>query len=182
MRNVKNLRIIRILLENKGLTKYRIAKLSDCSVPWVIEFLRKLEKAKVSKPDELIDYAISRLPKLKYSEYYAKDPIKLLKESKLNYALTTYGAENLTTHQLFPSRYDIYIKEEDKELWKKDILNDGLIGKGNVRLIIPKDESVFKESRLIKNINLVSKPQLLIDLKKEGGVCTEAYNLIIKNV
>ena len=50
-RNIKNLRIIKILLGNpKGnLTKYKIAKLANCSKPWVIEFLRKLENKELIK-------------------------------------------------------------------------------------------------------------------------------------
>ena len=50
-RNIKNLRIVRVLLSNPkdNLTKYKVAKLADCSIPWVIEFLRKLEQKKLVK-------------------------------------------------------------------------------------------------------------------------------------
>lgn len=188
MRNIKNLRIMRLLLGNPegSLTKYKIAKLAGCSKPWVIEFLRKLEgkkivrKTKVLDFDKLIDYCIEIMPKMKYFEFFVQEPLKLLKESKLDYALTTYGAENFTSRQLFLSRYDVYIKEEDIDKWKSLIIKGGLLGKGNLRLILANDHAIFKEAKEIKGIKIVSMPQLLIDLKREGGVCMEAYNILVK--
>ena len=104
----------------------------------------------------------------------------MLEEAKMEYALTTYGAENFTSRHLFLSRYDIYIKEEHFENWKSLIMKNGLIGRGNLRLILANDDAVFRESNEIRGIKLVSMPQLLIDLKKEGGVCIEAYNIMVK--
>jgi len=187
-RNIKNLRIIRALLSKPdgSLTKYRIAKHAESSTSWVIEFLRKLEsqklvkKTKVLNFDKLIDYYMEIMPKMKYFDFFVQEPLKLLKESKLNYALTTYGAENFTSRHLFPSRYDVYIKEEDIDKWKSVIIKRGLLGKGNLRLIFAKDCAMFKEAQEIKGIKLVSMPQLLIDLKKEGGVCIDAYNILVK--
>ena len=187
-RNIKNLRIIRILLGNpKGdLSKYRIAKLSECSKPWVIEFLRKLDgmklvkKNKVVNYDKLIDYYIEIMPKQKCFDFFSKDPEVLLRKSKLDYALTTYAAENILGHHLFPSRYDLYIKETDLYKWKLLILNNGLMGKGNLRLIFAYDDFILKEKQVIKGIKIVSMQQLLIDLKNEGGICVEAYNLLAK--
>ena len=188
MRNIKNLRIIKLLLGTpKGdLTKYKIAKLVGSSKPWVIEFLRKLEtiklvkKTKVLNFDKLVDYYIEKMPKLKHFDFFVQDPISFLKKSKLDHALTTYGAENLTAHHLFPSRYDIYIKEKDLNKWKSMIVKKGLFGKGNLRLIIVKDETILKEIKTIKGIKIVSTPQLIIDLKREGGVCLEGYKLLVK--
>ena len=186
-RNIKNLRIIRILLSKPdgNLTKYRIAKQAESSTSWVIEFLRKLEglklvtKTKVLDFDKLIDYYIEIMPKTRYFEFFVQEPLKLLKELKLDYALTTYGAENFTSRHLFLSRYDVYIKEEDLDKWKSLIIKRGLLGKGNLRLILAKDNAIFKEAQEIKGIRIVSMPQLLIDLKREGGVCMEAYNILV---
>ncbi|MBI1936064.1 hypothetical protein HYS31_06505 [Candidatus Woesearchaeota archaeon] len=188
-RNIKNLRIIRILLGAPGgsLTKYRIAKLAECSTSWVIEFLRKLEKRKLVKETKvldfhrLVDYYIQVMPKMKHFEFFVQEPLRLLKKSKLDYALTTYGAENFTSRHLFPSRYDIYIKEQDIDKWKSLITKIGLLGKGNLRLILTIDYRALKEAKKIKGIRIVSMPQLLIDLKREGGVCIEAYNLLVRN-
>ena len=187
-RNVKNLRIMRVLLgkPDGSLSKYRLAKEAGSSIPWTIEFLRKLEmkklasKTKVLDFDRLVDYYAEVMPKIKYFEFFVQDPLKMLKESKLGYALTTYGAENKTSRHLFPSRYDVYIKEEDLDKWKSQIAKHGLFGKGNLRLILARDSAIFKESRAVRGINLVSLPQLLIDLKKEGGVAVEGYKLLVK--
>ena len=187
-RNIKNLRIIRILLSKPdgSLTKYRIAKQAECSTSWAIEFLRKLESQKLARKTKvldfgrLIDYYIEIMPKIKHSEFFVQEPLKLLKGSKLDYALTTYGAENFTSRHLFLSRYDVYIKEGDIDKWKSLIMKGGLLGKGNLRLMLANDHSIFKEAKEIKGIRIVQMPQLLIDLKKEGGVCIEAYNMLVK--
>ena len=187
-RNIKNLRIIRILLNTPdgSLTKYKIAKQADCSGPWVIEFLRKLEKNKLVKgtkllnSDKIIDYYLETMPKLKYYDFYVNNPIELLKKSKLKYAITTYTAENYFTRQLFPTRYDTYIDENDIPKWKRLIMKEGLIGKGNFRLLATYDEKIFDESSEIKGTKIVSMPLLLIDLKREGGVCMESYFLLTK--
>ena len=169
-----------------SLTKYKIAKLAECAKPWVIEFLRKLEEKKIVRKttvldfSKLVDYYIEIMPKMKYFEFFVQEPLKLLKESKLDYALTTYGAENFTSRHLFLSRFDLYIKEEDIDKWKSLIIKKGLLGKGNLRLILAHDHAIFEEAKEIKGIRIVSMPQLLIDLKGEGGVCIEAYNILVQ--
>jgi hypothetical protein len=187
MRNIKNLKIIKVLLDSPdgSLTKYKLAKISNTSIPWTIQFLKKLEiegiveKTKVIDFNKLIDYYI-KIDK-KYEKYYfhISNPLDFFKETNLDYALTTYAAENIINHHLFPNKFHVYISKEDYVKWKKLILTKGLIGNGNVILIISKDKDVFKESTKIKGIKVVSIPQLLIDLKKEGGVCIEAYNILL---
>jgi len=51
--------------------------------------------------------------KNKFRSYMVKEPLELLKKTKLDYALTTYQAETIVQRYLFPSRIDIYIREED---------------------------------------------------------------------
>jgi hypothetical protein len=95
--------------------------------------------------------------------------------------LTTYQAENLVQNYLFPSRVDIYIKESDWEQWHDILSKKGLVGKGNVRLILS-DEHVFYNSFEKDGLKVVSMPQLIIDLMNEGGVCVEAAELLIKRI
>ncbi|MFH0876479.1 MAG: hypothetical protein V1859_11165 [archaeon] len=190
-RNIKNLRIIRLLLGSKDtpLTKYRIAKLAECSYPWALEFLRSLESKKIIEGtkvidiDRLVGQYIKAMPKVKYVDFFYKNPEDILKKTKLKYALTTYAAENFYTKQLFLSRYDLYIGEKDYALWKKNILANGLIGKGNIRLLLTYDDKILDEAIEQKGMSIVALPQLLVDLKREGGVCMESYNLLVhKNV
>ncbi len=110
-----------------------------------------------------------------------KNPIDLIQTSKLPYALTTYQAENLVQHYLFPSRIDLYIKKEDMDKWYEALTADGLVGKGNLRLLTA-DEHVFYGAFKRQNLTVVSIPQLIVDLLQEGGVCTEAAEKLVSKV
>ncbi len=188
--NTKSKRIILELLHNpKGdLTKYKIAKETKTNISWVISFLKKLEAKKLVKGtkvknfDKLIDFYIKLDHKVKTYDFMLQKPIEYLKKTKKQYLLTTYGAENFTSHHLFLTRFEIYIKEEDLDSWKTKLFKKGLVGKGNFRLMIPHDEYIFKFVEKRKGLSLVTIPLLMIDLKKEGGVCIQAYEYLMKNV
>ncbi len=182
-------RIIRVLLTHSedSLTKYRIAKEAESSFPWVHEFLNQLEALKLVEGTRVSDYAglvnywLSIKIKPEKREYMIKDPITLIRKTKFSYALTTYQAENLVQHYLFPSRTDLYINAEDAEKWQNLLASEGLVGKGNVRLLIS-DHHVFYGASERQGLNVVSLPQLIIDLLEEGGVCTEAAEKLLKKV
>jgi len=186
--NTKSKRIILTLLHNKGLTKYKVAKETESNISWVIEFLRKLEKMKLAKGtkvinvNKLIDYYLSLEKKQKHFDFHINNPLSYLKKNKKPYLITTYSAENLVSHHLFPFRTDVYIQEEDVEEWKEELFKKGLIGKGNLRLIPAKDNFVFRFMQKIKGHAVVSTFLLMIDLKREGGVCMQAYEYLLKNV
>ncbi|MBI2671522.1 hypothetical protein HYX16_01170 [Candidatus Woesearchaeota archaeon] len=189
MRGHKKERILRVLLsEPEQLSKNELSKRSGCTRQWIILFLRELQKKKLVKdnkvinPKELLKYwlKLHKKPK-KYREYMVKEPLNLLKKIKLDYALTTYQAENIIQKYLFPSRVDVYIKEEDLENWHKLMIKEGLYGKGNVRLIIT-DNHVMYGKRKINNLFIVSIPQLIIDLFAEGGPCEEAGEMLLKKL
>jgi hypothetical protein len=182
-------RVIRVLLnEPEGtLTKYRLAKKAECSFSWLHEFLGKLEESRLVKNTAVTDYpglvkywlALKTEPEKR--EYSHKDPISLVKKAQLEYALTTYQAENLVQSYLFPSRTDLYIKTDDKEKWHDLIIADGLVGKGNMRLLTT-DSQVFYNSIKRQDLSIVSIPQLIVDLFEEGGVCTEAAEKLLEKV
>ncbi len=110
-------RILRVLVNNPSgdMSKYEIARQAGATYPWVREFFLKLEEMRLVKGTRVLDYpALLRYwqsvhIKYKYREYMVKEPLKLLKNNKLPYALTTYQAENLIQNYLFPSRIDVYI-------------------------------------------------------------------------
>ena len=110
-----------------------------------------------------------------------RDPINLLKKTKLQYALTTYQAENLVQHYLFASRIDLYINAEEAEQWHELITKEGLVGKGNLRLLIT-DDHVFYRSFKQRGLSIVSLPQLIVDLFEEGGVCVTAAEKLLEKV
>lgn len=189
MRGLKRERILRVLLtEPKPLSKNELSKRANCTRQWVILFLRELEQKKLVKetkvvyPAELTRYwlTVHKKPK-KYREYMVKEPLKLLKKTKLNYALTTYQAENLVQHHLFPSRTDMYIQETDVPAWHSLFLKEGLYGKGNVRIIVT-EEHTFYGRRKLNSLIVVSLPQLIIDLFAEGGPAAEAAEMLISRL
>jgi len=187
MRGTKKERILRVLLKKPdgSLSLYRIAKEANCTHVWVINFLRTLEqknlveKTKVKDIQELFYYwkEINTYPQ--YREYNIQNPIEILKETKLKYALTSYYAENYTQKYLFPSRVDIYIKQQDFNDWHTLLIKKGLVGKGNMRLLL-EDEHVFYSNLKKKGIRIVSIPQLILDLLREEGVAIEAAHLLMK--
>ncbi|XES76095.1 MAG: hypothetical protein ACBZ72_07860 [Candidatus Bathyarchaeia archaeon] len=182
-------RIIRTLLvePNGTLTKYKLAKMAEASFPWTHEFLNKLQAQKLVKGTEVTDYAglinywLQIKTKPEKRDYMHKNPLDLIQTVKLPYALTTYQAENLVQHYLFPSRIDLYIKMEDMDKWHEELTAEGLVGKGNLRLLIA-DEHVFYGAFKRQNLTVVSIPQLIVDLLQEGGVCTEAAEKLISKV
>lgn len=180
-------RILRVLLNNPEgtLTKYRVAKLTESGFPWVHEYLKQLEHnnlvegPRVLEYRRLIDTWASIHHPIKTIDYTIQEPETLLRETTLDYALTTYRAEALTQGYLFPSRTDIYIKPGEEEKWGKELTGRGLKGKGNLRLLLD-EEHVFYASRLEKGVRVVSQPQLIVDLLLEGGVCIEAAEMLLE--
>jgi len=182
-------RIIRTLLvePNGTLTKYKLAKKAETSFPWTHEFLNKLQTQNLTKDTQvtnytgLINYWLQIKTKPEKREYMHKNALDLIQTSKLPYALTTYQAENLVQHYLFPSRIDLYIKREDVAKWHEELTIDGLVGRGNLRLLIA-DEHVFYGAVKRQNLTVVSIAQLIVDLLQEGGVCTEAAEKLINKM
>ena len=180
-------RILRVLLNNPSgeLTKYRVAKLTESGFSWVHEYLKQLEQNQLISGTKVLDYrklietwvSIHKPPRR--IDYAVQDPEEYLRVTNLEYVLTTYRAEALTQGYLFPSRTDLYIKPSDEEAWGNTLSNKGLKGKGNFRLLVG-DKHVFYASKNVNKYVVVSKAQLILDLVLEGGVCTEAANMLIE--
>lgn len=186
-RGVIRERVLRILLNNPSgtLTKYRIAKEAGGTYPWVHELLGHLQQdgliegTRVKGFKELVArWQRWRLPP-ETREYMLRKPLSVFGKTNLDYALTTYQAENLVQNYLFPSRIDFYIKRPDLARWHKLLSGEGLVGKGNARILLA-DEHVFYNSSERGGFRIVSIPQLIVDLLAEGGVCVEAAEMLIE--
>lgn len=181
-------RILRILLThpNGSLYQVLISKEAQCSQPWAHSFLHRLEKKKLIKGTKVIDVEglfsywleINKYPK--YREYNVQNPLEILKKTNLRYALTTYYGENFTQNYLFPSRVEIYIEEKDAVAWHELLTANGLVGKGNFRLLLD-DKHVFYHNMKKKDVRIVSTPQLILDLLREEGVAAEAAYMLMKS-
>jgi hypothetical protein len=188
-RNVKNIRIIRRLLDDphRKWTKYGLAKASGCSRQWVIQFLRSLEGRNVVKGTRvrsvlgLAKLGAGMLPEpMNVANMYHPDPVRLLGRLGEDYAVTTYFGENQLTHHLFLTRYDAYVTEEAFRAAREAVSKEGLIGGGNLRLMIPVDDMIIKEASNIRGVRVVSVGQLMLDLVKEGGVAMQAAEEMVK--
>lgn len=187
--NLKNVRVIKRLLERPGGTwsKYALAKAAGCSQPWVIEFLRGLERRGLVEGTKVVDRmalakfgaSIARGP-LNTVECHHQHPVELLKTLGSGYAVTTTYAENELTHLLFRTRCDVYVTESAMKWLLERIRKEGLLGRGNLRLMIPYDPAVIAEASVIHELTIVSRGQLMLDLMKEGGVCVQAVEEMVK--
>ncbi|OKY78504.1 MAG: hypothetical protein BTN85_0995 [Candidatus Methanohalarchaeum thermophilum] len=185
-RGLKKERIIRVLLNHpeEDITKYRVAKLADVSEPWCREYTERLQEkdllkdTKVIKPNGLYrEWKNIRISPNQLTVALQK-PMQLLENIELGYALTTYQAENLKQGLLFPSTTDFYVKEEEIEDWIQLIKERGSLGGGNTRLRAT-DQHVFYKQEEIEGYNIVSTPQLILDLLEEEGPCKEAARKLI---
>ena len=179
-------RVLRVLLNNPSgtLSRYRIAKECGGSYPWVHELLGKLEREGLLEGTRVKDFKglVTHWQKWRVEpgrrDYMLRKPFEVLGRTDLRYALTTYQAENLVQDYLFPSRIDFYIEPIDLPRWHSLLTKDGLVGKGNTRVLIG-DTQVFYGASERSGLNIVSIPQLIVDLLTEGGVCVEAAEMLM---
>ena len=189
IRGVKSVRMIKLLLEHPdgSLTRYGLAKSSETSQPYGVKMIQKLEAKELVAGTRVLDmerlarYGVELLPHpVLVVEMYHAEPLEFLKRYSKKYALTTYFAENRLTHHLFPFRCDVYVTMPELEKLTAHIKKEGLLGAGNMRFMIPADDRVIKESQNIRGVHVVSIGQLMMDLVKEGGVCMEAFEMLVE--
>ncbi|MFB6100433.1 MAG: hypothetical protein ABEK16_04110 [Candidatus Nanohalobium sp.] len=185
-RGFKKERILRVLLNHsqEELSKYKVAKQAEVSGPWCREFTERLEEK------GLLEETTVKQPRKLYQEWLdlriepsqlsvsVQQPMQLLEETDLRYALTTYQAENLHQGLLFTSTTDFYISPEDTEEWLEIVEEKGLLGGGNTRIRVL-DDHVFYNQQNVDGYTTVSLPQLILDLLEEGGPCEEAAEKLI---
>ena len=179
-------RIIRVLLNHTGdyLTKYRLAQLSETSEPWTRQYTERLEEqglidgTEVVAPGELYQVWLDQRIEPNRLQVSLQQPMDLLAETDLQYALTTYQAENLHQGVLFASTTDFYIAPAEIDDWLAVVEERGLLGGGNTRIRVL-DDHVFYNRRTVDGFSTVSIPQLVLDLLAEGGPCEQAAEKLI---
>lgn len=174
-------RIIRVLLNHPSgdLTKYRVAKLAGASEPWTRQYTTTLEDRGLIEGTEVLAadglYEVWADQRIEPNQVAVslQQPMDLLAETDLQYALTTYQAENLHQGFLFASTTDVYVSPEEIEDWLEIVEDKGLLGGGNTRIRVL-DDHVFYNQQQIDGFATVSIPQLILDLYAEGGPCEQA--------
>lgn len=188
-RGTKTDRIFRILLTQPDgtLTGYKISKLANAHQYQVSLLLHRLESERMVEGTRVVNYegvvrTWSKIP-IKYhsQKYMLADIVEILKSTAaLPYALTTYKAESLVNHYLFPNRIELYIRAGDFDSWHGLLVERGaMVGGGNLRLRWYDDQALF-DSFVVDGLKLVSMPQLMVDLLREGGVAVQAAEMMLK--
>ncbi|KXB05656.1 hypothetical protein AKJ50_00320 [candidate division MSBL1 archaeon SCGC-AAA382A13] len=180
-RGYKKERIIRVLLNYDGeeITKYRVAKLANVSEPWCREYTERLESKGILQDTKILKVKglYEEWKKIRIGPNFLsvslQNPTQIIQDTNLDYALTTDQGENIIQGMLFPSVTDFYIKGNEIEDWLDLIKEHGVLGGGNTR-VRATDEHVFFNHQKIEKFNIVSTPQLIIDLLEEGGPSEEA--------
>jgi hypothetical protein len=181
-------RIIRVLLNHTGddLTKYRVAQLSGASEPWTRQYTDQLAEqglidgTEVITPAKLYQVWLDQRIEPNQLEVSLQQPMDLLAETDLQYALTTYQAENLQQGFLFTSTTDFYIAPAEINDWLAVVEEKGLLGGGNTRIRVL-DDHVFYNQQAVDGFSIVSIPQLILDLLAEGGPCEQAAEKFINS-
>ena len=108
-----------------------------------------------------------------------QQPLDHIRDSGLEYALTTDQAERIHQGFLFPSTTAIYVRETDIEAWLDQVAEKRLVGGGNTEFRAT-DEHVFYNAQTIEGVTTVSIPQLSVDLLDGGGPAFEAGNRLME--
>lgn len=185
-RGFKKERLHRVLLNHADgeLSRYAIAKEADVSTSWAYDYLDQLEDeglvedTTVEEPRTLYDRWQETRIEPNAVRVSLQQPLETIRQSGLDFALTTAEAEQIHQGFLFASTTAIYVREDDIEDWLGLVAEMGLIGGGNTELRAT-DEHVFYNAQRVNGITTVSVPQLIVDLMDEGGPAVEAANRLL---
>ncbi|WP_254544650.1 hypothetical protein [Halomarina pelagica] len=186
-RGFKKERLHRVLCTHPtgDLSTYEVAKRADVSQSWGYDYLGQLEAAGLIDNTRVVDptalyehWRKTRVPPNDLS-VSLQQPRDQLQETGLEYALTTYEAENIHQGFLFVSETALYVKPDDIEQWLTFIEQRGLIGGGNTEFRVT-DEYVFYNTQTIDGVRTVSIPQVIVDLLDEDGPAVEAAHRLIE--
>ncbi|MDA4110912.1 MAG: hypothetical protein OK439_00115 [Thaumarchaeota archaeon] len=147
--------------------------------------LKQFESKGLVKGTRVIDYRglmtewAKRKVKFQSQRYMHKGILDFLRRTNLRYALTTYQAETLVNHYLFPTKIEMYIDRLDFEKWHDALVaSQAMVGGGNVVLRLY-DGGVFYKSFDVNGYHVVSIPQIIVDLIREGGVAYQAADMLL---
>jgi hypothetical protein len=174
-------RLHRVLLNHPDgeLSRYEVAHHADVSTAWTYDYLEQLAA------DGLVDETTVLNPRALYDRWQntriqpngvqvsLQQPLDTVRETGLDYALTTDEAEHLHQGFLFASTTAVYVREANIDAWLDIIEQSGFVGGGNTELRAT-DEHVFYNAQTVDDITTVSIPQLIVDLLDADGPAVEA--------
>ena len=197
--------VIRVLLNKKNVKLRELAKESNVPLSLTVKNTNALEKSKyiekkvnihVINQSKLLKawaYTISirEIDKIEFSaaerpQFIIKKIANILSKNNVKYAFTLFSALEILSPYVTPAETHLYILEKDQEKIKKLFEKESILPaqKGNVICFLA-DENYFYNMQNIHDFNVVSTPQLYVDLFSYGGRGEDAAQHlleVIKNV
>ena len=198
-------RVIRVLLNKKSMKLRELAKEANVPLGVTVKNTNALEKSKyiekkvniyIINPTKLLkawSYTTSlrELGKVEFSaaerpQFVIKKIASILSKNNIKYAFTLFSAIEILSPYVTPAETHLYILEKDQERIKKLFEKESILPaqKGNVICFLA-DENYFYNMQNIHDFNVVSTPQLYVDLFSYGGRGEDAAQHlleVIKNV
>lgn len=214
-------RVLRYLLDPdfgipSGASLNQVAKETGAAYGWVHStwkdllaaeaFVERSDGFRLKNPQAAFAYWLKHRAKKAFRDYHVLDGLEFLKgivsNRELEYAATTYLAENLIQGHLFPRRFDLYIRPTQAATWHHELSKRGFLidssaeGRGTIRLLVSGDPQIpdevppVRDSLMlrdspnalqpIRDFWIVRPPLLIVDLLEEGGPCVEAAEMLLK--
>lgn len=208
-------RLLRVLLDPAfgvpgGASLYKVAKAANVAYGWAHRIGQDLlgtgafEDRKgthvLVEPRQAFEYWVRHRPARVHADYHVLNALEFLKsiedDPRMEYAATTYLAENLVQGHLFPRRFDIYIRHSQERAWQEALTERGFPidsadpGRGTLRLLAAGDGPVEEVSPIqsaplppespVRGVRVVRMPLLIVDLMEEGGPCVEAAEKLME--
>jgi hypothetical protein len=185
-RGFKKERLHRLLLNHAGgeLSRYEVAKQAEVSTSWAYDYLDRLaddglvEDTTVLDVPALYETWLETRIEPNTVRVSLQQPLDRIRDTGLDYALTTAEAEQIHQGFLFASTTALYVRDADIESWLDVIAEHGFVGGGNTELRAT-DEHVFYNTQRVEDVTTVSVPQLIVDLLDEDGPAVEAANRLM---
>jgi hypothetical protein len=193
----KALRIVRWLLVEPE-TAWTLAEMSQAahvSMPFVSRTFATLEDevyasrqrgaTRLTQPEALLEaWATAAAPEVRvHQRVFLPGPAAFLRRlaerpPTTHYALTAEAAaDQLAPYARFP-RVELYV--DDLASWEQDGELEPVPRGGNVYLLESPEEGVFDAAESVRNLSLVCRVQLYVDLFRRGGAAREAADFLRK--
>jgi hypothetical protein len=152
---------------------------------WTYNVIKELEKIGYMSEGIIVDVSgmfelwKKRPNTSKIIEYHIQDVDNFVMNVSLDYAATTYYAENRLGQYILPRILELYVHEYDIKKWHDQIMEIGYLGKGNLKINVS-DEHIFWHKKRMEGLTIVSIQQVIVDLLREGGITIEAAENLIE--
>lgn len=194
--------IIRVLLNKKEIKLRDLAREADVPLGVTVKNTKALEKIKyiekkvnikVTNPMRLLkawaySASVRELDKIEFSaaerpQFVIKKVSSILSKNKIKYAFTLFSATEILAPYVTPAETHLYILENTKEkvgdIFEKESILPAQ--RGNVICFLV-DENYFYNMQNINNFNIISKPQLYVDLFTYGGRGEDAAENLLEMI